>query len=164
MRTALLPSALGLALALAACSKPAQKTTPEPAPAAAPAPAPAQGIAAGEPNPATPTDGRPASVTDADVAFADRMVDVMAKLSANVVAAGSDCQQAATEIRTIVPEVQKLTAEGKQMEDKLKADAAAKEWFEKNYAPKIGAIMGKMMGSSCMQDPAVREALASLNV
>jgi hypothetical protein len=162
MRTLVLSAVLGLTLVTAGCSKDkpaAAPTTPAPAPAAAPAP---QGIAVGEPNPADPN-ARPASVTDADVALADKLVDSMAKLSAGMVSAGSDCAQAATEIRNVTPEIKTAIAESEKMNAKLKDDAAAKAWFEKAYAPKVQTAMGKMMGSPCIKDPAVQEAMNALN-
>jgi hypothetical protein len=163
MRTFVLSAVLGLTLAVG-CSKgkpAAAPTTPSPAPAAAPAP---QGIAVGEPNPADPNaSARPASVTDADVALADKLVDTMAKLSAGVVSAGSDCAQAATEIRVVTPEIKAVIAESQKMNDKLKNDAAAKAWFEKTYEPKVQTTMGKLMASPCVKDPAVQEAMNALN-
>jgi hypothetical protein len=161
----ILATLLGLALVVPGCSKNKATTAPASAtPVASESAAPApQGIAVGEPHPATPAaDGRPVSVTDADVAMAEKMFDVMAKLSAGVVSAGSDCKQAATEIRTVGAEVKQVSLEGKKLEDKFKSDAAAKEWLEKTYAPKLSDTMGKMMASACINDPAVREAMGAL--
>ena len=161
MRTLVLSTVLGLLLSAVACSKDkpaAAPTTPAPAPAAAPAP---QGIAVGEPNPADPN-ARPASVSEADVALADKLVDIMAKLSAGVVSAGSDCAQAASEVRTVTPEIKAAIAESQKMNDKLKNDTAAKEWFDKTYTPKVQNTMGKLMGSPCINDPAVQEAMSAL--
>ncbi|MEZ4364035.1 MAG: hypothetical protein R3B48_27935 [Kofleriaceae bacterium] len=138
------------------CSKPAPSTTPAPA-IAEPAPEPAPTVA----EPAA--DGRPASITDADVGLADRLLDLMSKMSAGVVNAGSDCAQAAAEIRAVVPEFQTLAAEGKVMDERMKDDAVAKKWFDDTYGPKFTEIVGKMMSAPCMQDPAVQEAMGSLS-
>ena len=160
MRSFLLSFVLVAALS-AACSKQAAPVAPAPAAPAPAAPAPGAGLAAGEPNPAAPG-ARPASISDADVAIAERAIDLMAKLSAAVTSAGSNCQQAATEIRTIVPELKAGRDEGKQLFDKLRTDAAASEWFEKTYNPRLEAATSKLLGNPCMNDPAIIEALGEI--
>jgi hypothetical protein len=160
-----------LVISLPACSKDkpaAAPTTPAPAPAAAPAP---QGIAVGEPNPAAPAGGdvpapgpRPASVTDQDVALADKMVSLMEKLSTNVVDAGTDCAKVAAAIKSIGVELSSVMNEGKKMEERLKGDEAAKKWFEGTYAPKVMGPMTKLMGSPCANDKGVQEAMAALKM
>jgi hypothetical protein len=87
----------------------------------------------------------------------------MNKLSAGVAKAGSDCQAVAKEIRALAPELKGLASEGQKMDERLSKDPAAKDWFEKTYAPKVLESMGKMMSSPCMNDPAVGEAMQSLS-
>lgn len=174
MRTLLVSALLGISLAGAACSKQSKPAAPapaaeakpaEPAPPPAEAPPP-QGIAVGEPHPATPPPAgpRPAAITDADIAVADKVVAVLGKLAGGVVTAGSDCQAAAAHIRATAPEIKSLVGEGKKMEEKLKADKAAEQWFEQTYGPKVMETMGKMMNSPCMNDPAVSQAIQTLNI
>lgn len=156
---------LGSALATG-CSKQSRTTAP---PAAAPAtatpgngaPPPSQGIAVGEPHPGP--DGRPATVTEADVALADRLIIAISKMADGVNKAGSDCPAVATAIRTMAPEFGAISGEAKQMEERLKSDPAAEEWFDKTYSPKAKASMSLMENSPCMNDPAVGQALQSLN-
>jgi hypothetical protein len=166
MRSLLFSVLLGLSLI--ACSKQSKTTTPPPAAAPAPAPAetPPQGIAVGEPHPADPNAApgpRPASITDADLALAERVIGAMVKLSTGVAKAGSDCQAVATEIRAVAPEIKSLAGEGQKMDERLAKDPSAKDWFEKTYGPRVSDSMGKMMNSPCMNDPAVGEAMQSLS-
>jgi hypothetical protein len=161
-------SLAGLSLAGAACSKQAKPAAPAPA-AEAPPPAPVaetpppQGIAVGEPNPADPAPARPPSITDADLALADKMIVVIGKLADGVVKAGSDCQAVAAHIRAMAPEMKALSDESKKMEAKLSAEPSAKDWFEKTYGPKVAGRIGGMMNSPCINDPAVSQAIQSLN-
>ena len=159
-----------LGLSLIACSKQSKTTTPPPAADPAPAPAapaagetPPQGIAVGEPHPTAAPGPRPATITDADVALAERVIGAMVKLSSGVAKAGSDCQAVAKEIRAIAPEIKGLAGEGQKMDERLAKDPSAKDWFEKTYGPKVTDAMGKMMSSPCMNDPAVGEAMQSLS-
>lgn len=169
MRSLLLSVLLGLALT--ACSKQSKTTTPppaDPAPAAAPVAAetPPQGITVGEPHPADPSAApgpRPVSITDADMALAERLINVFNKLAANVAKAGSNCQTVATEIRTIAPELKPFTADSQKMSERLANDPAAKKWFEATYAPRITESMGTLINNPCMSDPAVGEAMQSLS-
>ncbi len=172
MRSFLLTVLLGLSLTGAACSRQSKPTAPpaqpevkteakaeakaEPAPAEAPPPQQ-------PPLPANPGP-RPAAITDADIAVADKVVVVLGKLANGVVNAGADCQAVATHIRAMAPELKGLIGEGKKMEEKLKADKAAEQWFESAYGPKVMETMGKMMNSTCISDPAVSQALQTLNI
>jgi hypothetical protein len=113
---------------------------------------------AGDPGP------RPASITDVEVALAEKMVATMTKLSDGVVAAGADCAKAATAIKSVGPELSSIMEEGKKMEEKLKTDDAAKQWFEKSYGPKVMGPMSKVMGSPCASDKGVQEAMTSLKM
>lgn len=167
MRSFVLSVLLSLPL-FGACSKQEKSTTPPPAatPApAAPAEAPPQGIAVGEPHPADPNAApgpRPASVSDADVALADKLIASLLKFTASVEKAGTNCQAVADAIRAIAPELKALTAESAKMDERLAKDAAAKEWFKKTYEPKLAEPMGKLSSNPCMNDPAVSSAMQSL--
>lgn len=163
--------ALSVLLALplfGACSKQEKSTTPPPAttPApAAPAEAPPQGIAVGEPHPADPNAApgpRPASVSDADVALADKLLASLMKFSASVEKAGGNCQAVADAIRAIAPELKALTAESEKVNDRLAKDAAAGMWLAKTYEPKFAELMEKLSSNPCMNDPAVSSAMQSL--
>lgn len=165
MRSFVLSVLLALPL-FGACSKQEKSTTPPPAatPApAAPAEAPPQGIAVGEPHPADPNAApRPASVSDADVALADKLIATLLKFTASVEKAGTNCQAVADAIRAIAPELKELTAESMKMDERLSKDAAAQEWFKKTYEPKLAEPMGKLSSNACMNDPAVSSAMQSL--
>ena len=108
MRKVLFSTLLGLALAATACKKenkeaapaagsaapaagsaaPAGEKTAEPtAPAGDTAPA---AVAPGEPAPAADPGPRPASVTDADVAMAEKLVGTIEKMGNSLAEAGTD--------------------------------------------------------------------------
>jgi hypothetical protein len=107
---------------------------------------------------------RPASVTDGDVAMAEKMVSLMEKLSSGVTDAGADCVKAAAAIKSIGGEISTVMEDGKKMEERLKGDEAAKKWFEGTYAPKVMGPMTKMMGSPCANDKGVQEAMSALKM
>lgn len=179
MRKVLFSTLLGLALAATACKKenkeaapapgsaapaagsaaPAGEKTAEPtAPAGDTAPA---AVAPGEPAPAADPGPRPASVTDADVAMAEKLVGTIEKMGNSLAEAGTDCAKMAASIKAFAPEMSAVMEEGKKFDERLKNDEAAKKWFEATYAPKVMGTMGKLMGNPCMQDKAVQEAMAS---
>lgn len=172
MRSLLSTLLLACALAGGCAKKQSKETTPPPA---APAPAadgagsaapPQQGIALGEPHPsgAAPAAGaRPAVVTDADIALVEKLLAVMTKMADNVGKAGSDCQAAAAAIRAVTPEVQAIGLEVKKMDEHLKTDPNAEKWFEAVYGERVNASLAPMATSACMQDPAVSQAMQSLN-
>jgi hypothetical protein len=164
MRSLLFSVLLGLSLI--ACSKQSKTTAPaaDPAPApAAPATAeaPPQGIAVGEPNPAAAPGPRPASITDADVALADKLVGAIEKMASNLIEAGTDCAKFAAAVKSSSSEMSAVMEEGKKFDERLKSDDAAKKWFEATYAPKVMGTMGKLMTNPCINDKAVQEAMAS---
>ena len=157
-----------LGLSLIACSKQSKTTTPPPAADPAPAPAapaagetPSQGIAVGEPHPAADPGPRPASITDADVAMAEKLVGAIEKMAGNLNEAGADCAKFAAAIKASSSEMSAVMEEGKKFDERLKSDEAAKKWFEATYAPKVMGTMGKLMTNPCINDKAVQEAMAS---
>lgn len=166
-------SVLLLACALAGgCSKKQTKETTPPPPPAEPAPAadagatPPQGIAVGEPHPAgaDPAAGpRPASITDADVAVVEKLLATLTQMAEGVGKAGTDCQAAAAVIRSSSVELKAIGVEAKKMGERLKADPTAEKWFEAAYGSRVNASMAPMASSGCMNDPAVSQAMQSLD-
>lgn len=163
MRSLLVSVLFALPL-LGACSKQEKSTTPPPAAAPAPAEAPPQGIAVGEPHPADPSAAgpRPATITDADVALADKLIGALLKFTDSVEKAGSNCQAVADAIRATAPELKGLTAESTKLNERLAKDPEATEWFKRTYEPKLAEPMGKLTNNACMNDPAVSSAMQSL--
>ena len=108
---------------------------------------------------------RPATVTDAQVALADKFVVAMTKMGTDVGAAGKDCAKAAAAITATVKELEPLKAEIDKMQDLTEKDAQAKAWFEATYAPKMMAAMGPMMGiaQTCGTDKAFMDAMKKLD-
>lgn len=162
----------GSAVAPAAGTNPAGGTMPAagevppggtPTPAADPT-APAA-IAPGEPAPAGEDPGpRPASLSDADIALADKLVGTIEKMAGAINEAGTDCPKVATAIKSMSGEMSSIAEQGKKLDEKIQNDAAAKKWFEATYAPKVMGTMSKVMGNTCFSDKAVQEAMASVKM
>jgi hypothetical protein len=186
MRKVLFTTLLGIALATTGCkkeNKDAAKT--EPAAAAAPvggdtaakaAPAGAEtaptAVAPGEPAPAgdpaaaaaADPGPRPASLTDADIALADKLVGTIEKMATAINDAGTDCPKVATAIKSMSGEMSSVAEEGKKLDERIAGDESAKKWFEATYAPKVMATMNKVMNNSCFSDEAVQKAMASVKM
>lgn len=184
MRKVLFTTLLGIALATTGCKK-EDKAAAKTDPAATTAPvggdtatktAPAGGetaptaVAPGEPAPAGDTPAtadpgpRPASLTDADIALADKLVGTIEKMAGAINDAGTDCPKVATAIKSMSAEMTSVAEEGKKLDERIAGDEAAKKWFEATYAPKVMATMNKVMNNTCFSDKAVQEAMASVKM
>ncbi len=185
MRKVLFTTLLGVALAVTGCKKEAAKEAAPaggsaavvPAGGTAPATdttAPAApttdttapvAIAPGEPAPAGEDPGpRPASLSDEDIALADKLVGTIEKMAGAINAAGTDCPKVASAIKSMSGEMSSIAEQGKKLDEKIQSDAAAKKWFEATYAPKVMGTMSKVMGNTCFSDKAVQEAMASVKM
>jgi hypothetical protein len=109
-----------------------------------------------------PAASRPANVTDEMVATADRYVDLMTKLGADLEAAGTDCKKATaalrargTEAEAIRDDVQKLI--------KGVEDAGATAWFDATYSPRMKAVGARIRPTfeACQNDRELGAAAAS---
>ncbi len=184
MRKVLFTTLLGIALAITGCKKenkdaaagsaapaagsaaPAAaggeaKTTEPTAPAADPT-----AVAPGEPAPAPAADPgpRPASLSDDDIALADKLVTAIEKMASSINAAGTDCPKVAEAIKSMSGEMTTIAEQGKKLNEKMESDEAAKKWFEATYAPKVMGTMGKVMNNTCFADKAVQDAMASIKM
>jgi hypothetical protein len=122
-------------------------------------------MAAGELAPPAADPGpRPASITDADVAVAEKIVVAFEKLAASLNDAGTDCAKFAAAIKSSSSAMSAVMAEGKKFDERLKSDEAAKKWLEATYAPKVMASMNKLMTNACMQDKAVQDAMSAMEM
>jgi type IV secretory pathway VirB10-like protein len=107
---------------------------------------------------------RPASVTDAQVALADKLLAVMTELGDAMKAAGTDCKAATAAVNAGGAKVAPVMAEAETMKEALAKDPAAKEWFDKTYGPKFMASMGPMSAAAqaCSSDKDFMAAMASM--
>lgn len=125
---------------------------------------------------ATPTEGsaaaggdtgaavpRPASVTDAHVAVADKMIKVFNEFGDAMKTAGTDCKAASAAAKAFVPKFKEIGGEAEKVGD-LDKDPDAKKWFEANYAPKMMAAMGPMMqtAQACQDDKEFQAAMQAM--
>jgi len=106
---------------------------------------------------------RPASVTDAHVAVADKMVKVFGEFGDAMKTAGKDCKAATAATKSFVPKFKEIGAESQKIGD-LDKDPDAKKWFEANYAPKMMAAMGPMMetAQACQEDKDFQGAMQAM--
>ena len=186
MRKVLFSTLLGIALAVTGCKKENKAADPaagsaapaagSAAPAAgdttAPAVAPAgdttapAAVAPGEPAPAAAEapGPRPASLSDEDIALADKLVGAIEKMANGINEAGTDCPKVAAAIKSMSGEMSSIAEQGKKLNEKIEGDPAAKKWFEATYAPKVMDKMGKVMSNTCFSDKAVQDAMASIKM
>lgn len=178
--------ALVLIAALATGCKKSEKKEPAPAPATTdttkpteaakptdPAAQPADPAAA-EPTAAdpaaAPTGGaagpRPASVTDAHVALAEKMVTAMKEFGDALRTAGTDCKAATAAVKSFGPKLKPIMEEAEKVQAATDKDPAAKEWFDKTYGPKVMEAMGPMMttAQACSNDKDFMAAMQALPV
>lgn len=124
---------------------------------------PTEGSAA--PTGDTPAAGgpRPASVTDAHVAVADKMVKVFNDFGDAMKTAGTDCKAATAAAKSFVPKFKEIGGDAEKIGD-LDKDPEAKKWFEANYAPKMMAAMGPMMqtAQACQNDKDFQAAMQAM--
>lgn len=113
----------------------------------------------------TPAAGgpRPASVTDAHVAVADKMIKVFNDFGDAMKTAGTDCKAASAAAKSFVPKFKEIGADAEKIGD-LDKDPEAKKWFEANYAPKMMAAMGPMMqtAQACQNDKDFQAAMQAM--
>lgn len=181
-------AALAVSLALPGCKKDDKKKDDAPAadmksadPTTADVPAqPATGAPAGDTPTAMADPGmppatgapsgdpgvRPASVTDAHVATADKVVVTMNKFAGDLDAAKADCKKATGVVKSAKGDIEKVMNEAESMKGTLDTDQAAKDWFEKNYAPKMMGAIQKMGGvaQTCGSDKDFMAAMQDLNM
>ena len=109
---------------------------------------------------------RPATITDADVAMADKLAVAIEKLSADVVAAGADCKKMTAAIKSNTKAVSDAIASLDKMK-KTNDTPEAKAWFKATYEPKIGPPMKALVEAAktnCEKDADVKAALGGLSL
>jgi hypothetical protein len=186
MRKVFFSTLLGIALATAGCKK-ENKAAPAAGSAAAGSAAAGSAAAGGEKTVApagdsTPTavapgepagcetpaaadpGPRPASLSDADIALADKLVGTIEKMATAISDAGTDCPKVAAAIKSMSAEMTSVAEQGKKLDERISGDEAAKKWFEATYAPKVMATMSKVSSNTCFTDKAVQEAMASVKM
>src|SRR5690242_19397198 len=107
---------------------------------------------------------RPASVTDAMIATAEKAVSQMEKLGGELEAANGDCKKATASISAAAPGISASIAEMEKM--KPDSDPAAKEWFKAKYSARadvMGNAMMKLMGT-CQADKDFAAAVQKLGM
>lgn len=150
-----------------AAAKPTEAPKPDvpadPAMTADPA-KPADPAMPADPGAAAAAGPRPASVTDAQVALADKLLAAMTELGDAMKTAGTDCKAAAAAVKAGGVKVAPVMEEAEAMKEALAKDPAAKEWFDKTYGPKFMASMGPMMqaAQACSNDKDFTAAMDSM--
>lgn len=168
MRTLAIISALCLASGLA-CKKQEKNKAKEasPAPAEKPAevtPPPADTAATAAADPAKSTPERPATITDEQVKTVDELVDGFGAMVTALEAAKTDCKAMAKTATAESAKVKDKMKKLKEMQEAIKADAAAKAWFDATYKDKMDAELGRLMTAvePCKSDKAVMAAVKDI--
>jgi hypothetical protein len=109
---------------------------------------------------------RPASVTDAQVALADKAVGIMEKLGTDLTAAGTDCKKASAAIKTAAADLKPIKEEADKMKEQTDKDPAAKEWFMNNYGKRMMSVAAPMMtlAQKCSKDPEFMASIKELDM
>jgi hypothetical protein len=167
--TRFLALALVVATSGAACSK---SDAPAPAAKAAPSEAAKAGATAAQPTPAagaatTPAvpPGRPASITDAQLAAINKLVSAVDDLGKGL-ASASDCKEKVMMLKLSALEI-KMTLMDPEMTSMLSqadADSAVKTWFDATFKPRMeaAAIPLKTSAEACKDDPEFMTTLATV--
>lgn len=169
--TRFLVLALVVATSGAACSK---SDAPAPAAKAAPSETAKAGAAAAQPTPTpgagtatTPAvpPGRPASITDAQLAAINKLVSAVDDLGKGL-ANASDCKEKVMMLKLSALEI-KMTLMDPEITSMLaQADAepAVKSWFDATFKPRMeaAAIPLKTSAEACKDDPEFMKTLATV--
>jgi hypothetical protein len=149
---------------VAACSSKKEDAPPAPAPAPAPVAAP-QPPPPPPPPDAAPADlpGRPASLTDKDLAAADAVGAWFTSLASAASSAGTDCTGMATSLQSVGAKGRPLVTKAKKYPTFLK-DKAAAAWLADYTSTTMqnGFISLMEAIGPCEVNPAVKSAMKSL--
>jgi hypothetical protein len=112
---------------------------------------------------AATTAPRPASITDADIAAADKMIATVTAVS-DAMAMASTCADAQHTLEASATSFVENADAMKLAVQHSKADPAADAWFEAHYKERMKAASMPMMlkAASCKADPDFKAALARL--
>lgn len=179
-------AAMALALAASAgCKKDEEKKTEpaaEPKPADTTAPAagtaapgtaasatPAPGAVAPGAAPGAPTNDpsvKPASVTDAQIKAAEDIVGATNAFADALDAVKSDCKKATAAVKREGKKIKASMDETEKLQEQLRADPVAMQWFQKTYGPKMMGALGKLGGvvNACRTDKEFEAAFKSLDL
>jgi hypothetical protein len=97
---------------------------------------------------------RPAVITDAMIADADKLVVEIQGLATDVEAAKGDCKKAAAAMSPRYAAIEKLGTAIEKHKETTDKDPAAKEWMKKTYEQKLQGSVGALMGTAmaCKDD------------
>jgi hypothetical protein len=148
----------------AAATKTADPLATDPAKPATPGPTDGTTPTAPPAAPVAPAGARPASITEADAAFADKLVAAMGDFAKSVSAAGTDCKAAAAAVKASVATLTPLMEQAEEIKTRTEKDPAAKQWFEATYLPKIQTSMMSLMqtAQACEKDKEFMAAIESM--
>jgi hypothetical protein len=142
-----------VALVVAACGK-----SDAPAPAAKGTPT----TEAAKPAPPPPTNDRPKTVTDAQLAIVDKLVATFNDIS-EMMDLAKTCDQKRSVLEVATPEMAALAPDMARTVAEINADPAASAWFETTYKDRLGKAAGFLKtAEACKDDPAFMKALANL--
>jgi hypothetical protein len=183
---ALIAVALALAPGLYGCKKDEAKKTDAPAepkpadPAAAGPTGAAQPAQPGAPgtsmDPAVPTPqamaalehgARPASITDEQVAVAQKVVDATTKFVNELDAVKDDCKKATAVLKGKTgKDLKAAVEEGSKLQAQIGNDPATMQWFHQTFGPKMMSTLGKLGGvfNKCRQDKNFEAAFRGLGL
>jgi hypothetical protein len=122
---------------------PASPTAPKAAPQTEAQPG--QPPQPGMPPAAPPQPGKkPDSVKDSHVKVADNIVTAANKFAGDLEAAKGDCKKATGVVKTGGVPLKKAIEETDKLQNELKGDQAAMQWFQQTYGPKMMGAIQKM--------------------
>ena len=117
-----------------------------------------------EPAPAPAPAQRPAAVTEEMATTYELYTAAFEKLSADIVAAGTDCAKAAAAAEHDLPAISALDARGDKLRASMAAvtDPAVRTYFGETYGPRIKQAVVSLgpLEKVCHDDPALKAAMS----
>lgn len=109
---------------------------------------------------------RPASVTDAQVKIAENIVAATNGFADALDAVKSDCKKATAAVKSEGKKIKASMDQTEKLQEQLRTDPAAMQWFQKVYGPKMMGALGKLGGvvNACRQDKDFEAAFKSLDL
>jgi len=105
------------------------------------------------------TAGRPASISDADVAVFDILLPGLEQLAEAVRTADHDCASATAAVTLATSRLGPLLETATKIDQRTKADPEAEAWANAHYAPKLAEPMNAILNGACASDAAYDRAL-----
>jgi hypothetical protein len=109
---------------------------------------------------------RPASVTDAQVAIANKLVVTLNDMGKGITAAGTDCKKATAAVEAGTKALEPIKAEAMSLKQLGESDQSVKIWFESTYAPQFMEALGPLIGAAatCGSDAKFMDAMKKVEV